>query len=221
MDAGKLNRPVKIKYPEQVGDGMGGYSQIWVDFCDCRAAIEPMTAKEVLYSGQRQELADVKITIRWRTGIKPAWRIYDGNTVYAIDSIINIKTRNQELQIIAKRLESESLTATIAAPTITAPLNEAEDVSLTPVISCSAFTVSGGTDTHHSTTWQITALPGQDWSNPAINLTDSVNLTSMNVPSGALQPGTAYAARIKYTGRASGSSAWSGIIVFTTAEAQP
>jgi SPP1 family predicted phage head-tail adaptor len=216
MEAGKLRRPIKIKQPIDTPDGMGGVSQVWTDVHECMAAIEPMTGKEVLYAGEVQEKVNTKITIRYQAGIKPAWRIYDGNTAYRIDSVIDIGTRQRELQITAERLESEAQTATIDTPTITSPVDGAIGVSKTATITAAAFVVTGGTDTHYATQWQIATAENSDFGTVMLDDLTTINKTSLAIPAGLLSYNTEYTVRVKFTGTAVGTSDWSAPVNFTT-----
>ena len=220
MEAGKLRRPIKIKQPISTPDGMGGVSQVWTDVHECMAAIEPLTGKEVLYGNQVQEKVNTKITIRYQAGIKPEWRIYDGNTAYRIDSVIDIKTKNRELQITAERLESEAQTATIDTPTITSPANGAEGVERTATITAAAFAVTGGTDTHYGTQWQIATADNPDFGTVLFDAMTTTDKASIAIPEGRLDYETEYTVRVKYTGLTVGTSAWSAAVNFTT-EVEP
>jgi SPP1 family predicted phage head-tail adaptor len=218
MQAGQLRRPIKIKQPVKTTDGAGGYTQIWQDVCETMAAIEPMTGKEIYYAGQTQENLTVKITMRYRPGIKPAWRIYDGNTVYQISAIIDIGTRAREMQVLAEKLESEAMTASIDTPNITGPRGGATGCSRGPTIDADAFAVTGGTDTHAATQWQIATASNPDFGTVLFDMITTTAKTSITLPPDYLQYETEYTVRVKYTGTTAGSSAWSAAINFTTLE---
>ena len=198
---------------------MGGVSQVWTDVHECMAAIEPLTGKEVLYGNQVQEKVNTKITIRYQAGIKPEWRIYDGNTAYRIDSVIDIQTRTRELQITAERLESEAQTATITTPTITSPAGGAVGVSKTATITASAFTVTGGTDTHNATQWQIATAENSDFGTVLLDWLTTTEKTSLAIPTGRLANNAEYTVRVKFIGTTVGTSAWSAPVNFTTISA--
>ena len=71
-----------------------------------------------------------------------------------------------------------------------------------PTLSASEFRVvtsseAGEVDTHRSTTWRITNLDGETiWE----SVSDTKNLTSIEVPKGHLQTSTTYIASVKYYG---------------------
>lgn len=78
------------------------------------------------------------------------------------------------------------------------------DVTETPTLTTSAFSVYNGTDTHASTDWQITQGGSVVWE----SLANSANKLSIAVPSGILEVSTAYVFRARHNGTTYGSSAW-------------
>ena len=91
----------------------------------------------------------------------------------------------------------------IQNPTITVT-GTPSDVTETPTLTTSAFSVHNGTDTHASTDWQITQGGSVIWE----SLANSANKLSITVPSGILEVSTAYVFRARHNGGTYGSSAW-------------
>ena len=89
-------------------------------------------------------------------------------------------------------------------------------VGETPSLSGSAFTVlGGGSDVHATSDWQIV-----DVLTSAIvwqSLGNSVNKTSIRVPSGILEESKQYTARLRYSGQSLGNSSWAES-TFTTVQ---
>jgi hypothetical protein len=80
------------------------------------------------------------------------------------------------------------------------------------IVISSAFAVSGGVDTHVSSTWQLSTLA--DFSTVEQTLIDSTtSLTSWSVSN--LTKGTLYYVRVKYKGVTYGESNWSAVSSFT------
>ena len=78
------------------------------------------------------------------------------------------------------------------------------DVTETPTLTTSAFSVYNGTDTHASTDWQITQGGSVVWE----SLANSANKLSITVPAGILEVSTAYVFRARHNGATYGSSGW-------------
>ena len=81
-------------------------------------------------------------------------------------------------------------------------------------IEGSAFAVSEGVDTHRATSWSIANKVGAR-SNVWESLNDTVNKTSITVPDGTLEKGTAYTLTVIYHGTAAYDSA-PAVVDFTT-----
>ena len=81
-------------------------------------------------------------------------------------------------------------------------------------IEGSAFAVSEGVDTHRATSWSIAEKIGAR-SNVWESLNDTINKTSITVPDGTLEKGTAYTLTVIYHGTAAYDSA-PAVIDFTT-----
>ena len=103
----------------------------------------------------------------------------------------------------------------ILTPTITAPLNGATGIGATPTFVSTAFATNPlGADTHASTDWSLKNSAGTViWSSVA----DTVNKTSLTLPSGVLAVSSQYTIEVRYNGAVLQPSQWSPVVSFTTA----
>lgn len=105
----------------------------------------------------------------------------------------------------------------VIAPSVTSPADAATDITETPTITSSAFSVAnGGSDTHATSDWQIASDSGFN-TIVVQSADDATNKTSWTVPGGNLEVDTTYYVRVRHTGTTYGDSAWSSTISFTTA----
>jgi len=159
--------------------------------------------------------------------------IISGSSVdsYTISDIGTVLTESTQYYFRVKytdtnsneSLFSDATTFTTAAtfvsvdqPTVTSPSDGAVDIGESPTITSSSFSVTGTTDTHASTDWQIAS----DSSFNTIvvqSLNDTSNLVSWTVPEGNLSTSTTYYIRVRHTGTNLGDSEWSNTVSFTTA----
>lgn len=106
----------------------------------------------------------------------------------------------------------------VKQPTITSPTAGQTGVGLTPTIQSSEFaTVPANRGVHQSSHWQVATT------NNFLNIAydsgvDTVNKTSITVPSGLLIINTPYYVRVKHTSSTIGASAWSPTVTFTTTD---
>ena len=99
---GQLRHPVVVKTVTKVADGIGGYTETEIDYLKCRAAIWPITAKEIIQSAQLEMQTTHRIRMDYRAGITPDMKIYYGDRAFEIISIINVEERNRILDVMAK-----------------------------------------------------------------------------------------------------------------------
>jgi Leucine-rich repeat (LRR) protein len=105
-------------------------------------------------------------------------------------------------------------------PTNTSPVDEATDISLTPLLQSSAFSDPEG-NAHAASQWQISST-SEDYSSPVFDSQrDTDNLTSITIPSGSLTYSTTYYWRVRYQDSQMNWSCWSAETSFTTILNQP
>lgn len=101
----------------------------------------------------------------------------------------------------------------VNTPVITSPTNNATNQSLTLTLTSNAFVMSGGSDTHEGSDWQIATDSSFN------NIVSQVSNNSSNkvsyIPTG-LGPATTYYARVRYKATLYGYSNWSTTLTFTT-----
>lgn len=103
MQVGALNKRVTIQYPTRTPDGMGGFSESWVDHATVWAAIWPTTATERLKADQVSGEITHRIRIRYRRGIRTSWRIKFGSRYFNISGPpINPNEKNEYLDLMCK-----------------------------------------------------------------------------------------------------------------------
>ena len=103
----------------------------------------------------------------------------------------------------------------IDVPSILSPSDGSTGQLLTPTITASNFNCINGSDTHESSDWEIydnSGLTNLVWS----SIDDTVNLESITIGSGVLDPNNTYYVRVRYTGSTYGNSSYSPAKSFTT-----
>ena len=104
-----------------------------------------------------------------------------------------------------------------AQPTNTSPVDEATDVSLTPLLQSSAFSDPDVGDTHATSQWQITTVGPHNirWT-VFDSEEDTHNLTSITIPVGTLYYYTGYDWRVRHKDSYGNWSDWSVETHFST-----
>ena len=104
MQSGQLNKRVTLQYETKVSDSMGGFDSSWVDAATVWAAIWPISAREQVQSMKETMTISHRIRIRYRSVLRPDWRVKYGNAFYNIISIINPNMKNEYLDILCKEV---------------------------------------------------------------------------------------------------------------------
>ena len=107
MASGPLNRQITLQYPTKVSDGMGGFTQAWVDAATVWAKISTLRSDEALIAMQTTGTAIHNVIIRYRTDVKSSWRIKYGNRYWnIIGPPIDVNQEHRYLDIKAKEAAS-------------------------------------------------------------------------------------------------------------------
>jgi SPP1 family predicted phage head-tail adaptor len=106
MNPGDLRQRIRIeKKHEPVAQGsFGEQSPAWDLVAEVWASPEAMRGQEYLESRRLQADVDWRIRIRYREGITPAMRVVYGEKVFNIISVIDVKERHREMQLMCKEL---------------------------------------------------------------------------------------------------------------------
>jgi SPP1 family predicted phage head-tail adaptor len=99
---GELNKRIALQIPSKVPDGMGGFVVTWVDTATVWAAIWPISAAETIEAGKMGMTVTHRIRIRYRSVLRPSWRIAFGGRYFNIVSIIDPNTAHRWLDILCK-----------------------------------------------------------------------------------------------------------------------
>lgn len=103
MRAGRLREVISFQRRTESLDGYGDDRGTWTDLATVRAQVEPLTGREFFASQQTQSEVSVRVVCRYSpdiAGVTVKDRIKHGDVYYDIRSIINVNSRNTELQFM-------------------------------------------------------------------------------------------------------------------------
>lgn len=107
MNIGGYRHRVKIEQVTSTQNTYGERVETWTKYLDTWARIEPLQGRE--YWNAKQDVSEVntKITMRYQAGVVPAMRVVNNTTdIYDIESVINVKNANRELQLMCKQVNA-------------------------------------------------------------------------------------------------------------------
>ena len=100
--AGKLNKRVTIQQQTITRDSYGAETIAWTTFATVWAAVEPLRGEEYFKALQQQANTMIKVTIRYKTGVKATMRFKYGNRYLYIEDIVNFNEANESLVCMCK-----------------------------------------------------------------------------------------------------------------------
>jgi len=110
MRAGRLNRVISIRKPTTGLRSTSGEPIItWTTVLDeIWADKQPVSAREMFSQDERWSDVSVKFITRYSTLVTPTCKlidIADSSAEYDIRAVINIKDRNQGMELLARKVE--------------------------------------------------------------------------------------------------------------------
>ncbi|BCJ86455.1 phage head closure protein [Effusibacillus dendaii] len=104
MKIGLLRNRVTIQKLTQTDDGMGGYTEGWGVVATVYASVHPLKGRELFDAQQVREHMTHRVTIRYRVDVTPDMRVLFGAKVFNIRSVINVESKNRELQLLCEEV---------------------------------------------------------------------------------------------------------------------
>lgn len=107
MEAGRLNKRVKLQQPVKNQDDYGEMEVSYSTYATVWASIEPLQGRELEHAHQISAETNHRVTIRY--GIYPAdvaseHRVIYGERTFEITSVINPGERNEKLILMCKEI---------------------------------------------------------------------------------------------------------------------
>lgn len=98
LDAGRLRHRVTIQARENIQDPITGESSIvWTDaWVDIAAAIEPLSARELISAQAQQSEVTTRITLRALAGLSAEHRLLHNGRIYNIAGVVPDPDSGQE-----------------------------------------------------------------------------------------------------------------------------
>jgi len=98
----ELSNRITFEQQDKVADGMGGFTVIWKTAATAWAAIWPISANEIMQSDKQTMTVTHRIRVRYRSVLKPSWRIAWAGKYFNIVSVIEPNTAHVWLDILCR-----------------------------------------------------------------------------------------------------------------------
>ena len=103
MPIGDLDKRISIQAETRVGDGMGGFTSSWATVASSiAAAIWPVSASETVKANALTMVTTHRVRIRYRSVMRPSWRVSWAGRYFAIVSIIDPNEDHKMLDLMCK-----------------------------------------------------------------------------------------------------------------------
>jgi SPP1 family predicted phage head-tail adaptor len=100
MQAGKLDKRVRLERQSEVQDEAGQPLEKWILVAPVWAEIKDISGREFLAAQASQSAVQTKIRIRYREGISASMRAVHGSTVYNIEAALDKTGKRVELELM-------------------------------------------------------------------------------------------------------------------------
>lgn len=104
MPAGRLRGRITLERAVERASPSGSVTRHWQPVGRFWAAVEPLRGREYFHANQIRDEVDVKITLRYPPDIEitPRMRVRQGQTLYDIQSVIDVHHAHQILELMCK-----------------------------------------------------------------------------------------------------------------------
>ena len=100
VTAGRLDKRVTLQSATSARDGHGQAVETWSDVATVWAAVEPIRGREFFAAQQVSAETTHRVTMRWRSGVSPKWRVVFGGRTFRIESVINVREKNERIELM-------------------------------------------------------------------------------------------------------------------------
>ncbi|MBA7647338.1 hypothetical protein ES703_55110 [subsurface metagenome] len=102
MKTGDMRHRITFQQPIEKPDEHKGHTVEWANVVTAWASVEPLSGREYFYSHQIKAEVTHRVKTRYREDITIKMRIKHRDRVLEIESIIDLKERREELEILCR-----------------------------------------------------------------------------------------------------------------------
>ena len=99
MRAGTLRHRLAFKAATGAQNAFGESIETWETYATLWAQLEPLRGEELIHARQVTATVSYRIRVRYNSSIAPAHRAVLGSRIFEINSVINVRHRNRELEL--------------------------------------------------------------------------------------------------------------------------
>jgi SPP1 family predicted phage head-tail adaptor len=100
MNPGEFRHRAALRSRAAIRDSFGGESIVFNDVAEVWCKIEPLSGRELFAAQQARAEVTTRVTMRYRAGVLPEWRIAWGGLEFNIVEVIDLEARREYLQLM-------------------------------------------------------------------------------------------------------------------------
>lgn len=104
MIISRLNQRIELQAPTSTPDAMGGCDTSYATVATVWAEVEPLTGRELEAAQASYSEVDLKVIMRYYSGLSAQYRIKHGTKYYSIVAVLNLQSGKKDLKILCKEL---------------------------------------------------------------------------------------------------------------------
>lgn len=109
MEIGRLNQRVDLHQPTATKDAMGECVETFSKVASVWAEVAPITGRELEAAQASHSEVDLKVIIRYYSGLTTRWRVIHGTKTYSIVAALNLQAGNKALKLLCKELPATAV----------------------------------------------------------------------------------------------------------------
>ena len=102
MDIGRLNQRVALQEPTYTADALNQPVVSYTTKATVWAQVEPMTGKEYETAKAIHSEVELRVIIRYYSGLSTHWRLVHGTRTYEILAVLNLSSGKKDLKLLCK-----------------------------------------------------------------------------------------------------------------------
>ncbi len=102
MEAGHLRHRVRLEHYTQTANAVGDPVKAWVAVTEVWSHIEPLSGRELEWAQQQHAEAAIRVTLRYRAGVDPTYRVMFGARTFEVLAVVNPDERNERLELMCR-----------------------------------------------------------------------------------------------------------------------
>lgn len=102
MEAGQLRHRVRLEHYTQTANAVGDPVKSWAAVTEIWARVEPLSGRELEWAQQQHAQAAIRVTMRYRAGLDPTYRVLFGTRTFEVLAVLNPDERNEQLELACR-----------------------------------------------------------------------------------------------------------------------